>query len=137
MRTCGRVRRIRETLGNRTYMVQRFCQIFRPAAVRQVSVRRMISEKLLLLPQRLFHRQPSIDILLTPVHDADKPELERVRPPRKNIERIRSGVHEVELCEHADCAETSRIDGPRELERVRVGDILVCGGDGEDDGVGF
>lgn len=91
----------------------------------------MIPEELLLLSQRLLHRQVGVDVLLAPVDDTDEPELERVRPPCQDLKRVRAGVHEVELGEHADRPQASRIDGACELERVRVGDVDVRGRDGE------
>lgn len=118
-------------------MVQRLCQVLCPASVCEISICRMISEKLFLLPEGLLHRQPSIDILLTPIDNPNKSKLQRIRPSRQDIQRIRSGIHQIELGEHANRSQASRIDGSREFERVRVGNVLVCGGNGEDDCVGF
>lgn len=72
--------------------------------MRQIPVRRMIAEKFFLLAERLLHWQASINILLTSIHDADKSKLERVRPSRQDIQRVRACIHQVELCQDADRA---------------------------------
>lgn len=118
-------------------MVQRLCQVFCPASVCEISIRRVISEELFLLPESLLHRQPSIDILLTPIDNPNKPKLQRIRPSRQDIQRVRPGIHQIELGENPNRSQASRIDGSRKFERVRVGNVLVCGRNGEDDCVGL
>ena len=46
---------------------------------------------------------------------------------------MRVRIHQVQLGEDADRPPALGVDGAHELERVRVGEVYVCGGDGEDD----
>mmetsp|Transcript_56328 Transcript_56328/g.138247 ORF Transcript_56328/g.138247 Transcript_56328/m.138247 type:complete len:251 (-) Transcript_56328:10-762(-) len=56
--------------------------------------------------------------------------------PLQNVPPIRTLVHEVQLGEHADGALPLRVHFTRDLEPVGVGEVLVGGGDGQDDAVG-
>lgn len=101
--------------------------------MRQIPINRMALKKLLLFPARILHRDIRHDILLTAIDDADKAELEGVRPASEDIERIRARVHEVEFCQDAQCPQPAWVDGPGKLERVGIGEVDVGGGDGKDD----
>lgn len=104
-----------------------------PAAVRNVAVPGVSPEEVLLAPELLVHGLLRVDVLLTPPDDADEAELERVDPPRQDVGRVRARVHEVELGQDADRATPLRVDCPRELERLGVGEVDVGGRDGQDD----
>lgn len=93
----------------------------------------MLGEELLLLAAGVFHRQVQVDVLLRTVHHANEPELERVCPTRKNVEGVSASVHEVELGEHTERAKTTGVNRASQLERVRVGQVDVGWGNGEDD----
>ena len=83
--------------------------------------------------ERVGHALVGIDVPLRAVHNADKAELERVDTSREYVERVRARVHQVELRQDADRPPALGVDGPRELERIRVGEVDVRRGDGEDD----
>ena len=80
--------------------------------MRNIPIHRVVLEKFLLLPPRVLHWDLGHDILLTPVDDTDKAEFEGIGPASENIQGIRPGIHEVELCEYAERAETSGVDSP-------------------------
>jgi len=104
-----------------------------PVLVRHIPILRMAPEKLGLALERVGHALVGVDVPLRAVHDADEAQLERVHAPREHVERVRARVHQVELRQDTDCPAALGVDGPRELERVRVGEVDVCGGDGEND----
>ena len=92
-------------------MVQRPSQVLCSTPMSKVPVRRMSSEKLFLLSQRVLHRVTSVDILLTPVHHPNETELQGVSSTRQDVQGIRAGVHQVQLCEDSDGSKTARVDG--------------------------
>lgn len=118
-------------------MVELLGHVARTALVGKGSVGRVSGKELLLLLRCILHRQTDVDVLLRPVDDADEAELERVDSTGQDVGCVRPLVHQVELCEHADCPQPSGVDRPGELERVRVGEVYVGGRDGEDDRVGL
>jgi len=91
----------------------------------------MTREKLGLGLERIGHGLVGVYVPLRAVHDADKAQLERVHAPREDVERVRARVHQVELGQDADRPPALGVNGPRELEGVRVGEVYVCSGDGE------
>lgn len=93
--------------------------------MRNVTVRRVLLEESRLVCSRILHGPLSVDILLTPVHDADETELERIDTAGKDIQGIGAGVHEIELGENTDSAVPLRVDRARKLERVRVGKVDI------------
>lgn len=93
----------------------------------EISVCRMVSEKLFLFSERIIHRQIGVDILLTSIHDTDESKFEGVCPSSEDLERVGTGVHEVELGQYTDRAQASWIDCTGELERVRVCNVDVGG----------
>lgn len=95
----------------------------------KVPVHRMLSEEIFLLLPRILHWDILHDILLTPVHDADETQLERVCPSSEHVERIRTRVHEVDLAQYPKSPLATRIDGPGEFERIGVGEIYIGWGD--------
>ena len=90
-----------------------------------IAVDRVIIEKVLLLLPSILHRHIRNDILLTSVDDTNEAELERIRATCQDIESVRAGIHEVELCQHAERSQTPRVNRTSELERIRVGKINV------------
>ncbi len=46
---------------------------------------------------------------------------------------MRARIHQVQLGEDADRPAALWVDGSRELERVRIGEVYVCGGNREND----
>ena len=98
-----------------------------------VPILRMTSEELRLALECVGHALVAVDIPLRAVHNADEAQLERVHAPREHVERVCARIHQVQLGEDPDRPPTLGVDGARKLERVRVGEVYVCGGDGEDD----
>lgn len=78
----------------------------------------MAREKLALALERIGHGLVGVYVPLRAIHDADKPQLERVHAPRENVERVRARVHQVELGKDTDRPPALGVDGPRELEGV-------------------
>jgi len=67
-----------------------------------------------------------IDVLLTPVHDTDEPEFERVRPSGQDIVSVCSRIHEVKLGKDSDGSTALWVYRPSELERFRVCEVDIC-----------
>ena len=99
----------------------------------KVPVNRVLSEKIFFLLPRVLHRDILHDILLTPIHNANETQLERVCPSSEHVERIGTRVHEVNFAQYPKSTLTTRIDGPGEFERVGVGEIYVGWGNSEND----
>lgn len=104
-----------------------------------------------------------LDVSLTSVNDWDVSETERNDSTSENVDDIGSlvpaeaktkrrsasgfprrdegssnfDVHEIDLGQNSDGPLSVRIDSTSELESVRVGQIRVGSGDGEDDRVGL
>lgn len=70
--------------------------------MRNISIGRVVHEEFLLAFQCRGHRFVRIDILLTPIHDANEPEFERIRPSGQDIIGVCSCIHEVKLGEDTD-----------------------------------
>src|SRR6266702_3369613 len=119
-----------------TDLIERLCEKLCPVLVRDIAVLRMALEEVSFALERVGHALVDVDVLLRAVHDADEAELERVYPPREHVERVRACVHQVELRQDADRSPALGVDGPRELQGLGVGEVDVCGGDGEDDAGG-
>jgi len=62
-----------------------------------VPVNSVVPEKLGLRLQRVTHTLLCHDILLTPVHYANKAQFERINASCENVECVRPSVHEVQL----------------------------------------
>jgi hypothetical protein len=48
------------------------------------------------------------------------------------VERVRAHIHQVQLRQDADCPLRLGVYRPHELERIRVGKVDICSGDGKD-----
>lgn len=95
----------------------------------------MTFEKLRLAFEGVGHALVGVDVPLRTVHDADETQFERVHASREHVKRVGASIHQVQLGEDADCPPALWVNGSRELERVRVGEIYICGGDRENDTV--
>lgn len=93
--------------------------------MREVTVHRVILEEILLFPTSVVHRHILHDVLLAAVDDADKAEFERIGPASKHVERVGACVHEVQLGEHTERPQSAGVDRPRQLQRVRVGQVHI------------
>jgi len=103
--------------------------------VRDIPVTRVVAEELPLSSRLLLHGLVGIDVGLAATDDADEAELERVDATGKDVEGVRSSVHEVELGENSNGTAALRVDGASELERLGVGQVDIGGRDGEDDAI--
>jgi len=83
-----------------------------------IPIGRMADEEFLLAVQGCGHRFLRIDILLTPIHDADEPEFERICPSGQDIVSICPRVHEVKLGKDSDGSATLGVDRPSKLQRL-------------------
>jgi hypothetical protein len=108
-------------------MVQGLGQKLGPASVGNVAVHWVVLEKVLFLLPRFFHGQVGHDVLLAAVDDADKAEFERVRPACQDVEGVGAGIHQIELCQHAESPQTSRVDRASQLEGIGIGEVDVGG----------
>ena len=81
-----------------------------------IPIRRVRTEELHLLINRVFEWFVRIDILLTAIHDTNESQFQWVDAPGEDVERVRSCVHEVDLGENPDGATTLRVDLTREFE---------------------
>lgn len=96
--------------------VERLCQELGTATSGDVSIRRMMLEKVDLGLQGLLHGLITLDILLRPVDDTDEAQLERIHPAGEDVEGVGAMVHEVELGQDTDGAPAERVDMAGKLE---------------------
>lgn len=96
--------------------------------MRNIPIGRVVHEEFLLAFQCCGHRFVRIDILLTPIHDPNEPEFERVCPAGQDIISVCSCIHEVKLGEDPDGPTALGVYGASELQRLRVSKINICGG---------
>ena len=109
--------------------------MLRAVLERDVPILWMICEKLRLTFEGVGHALVGVDVPLRTVHDADEAQFERIHASREHLMRVSASIHQVQLGEDADCPPTLWVDGSRELERVGVGEVYVCGGDRENDAI--
>lgn len=69
------------------------------------------------------------------VHDADETKFEWVDTSGKDIERVGSVIHEIDLGEDTDGAAAQGVDMAGEFEGLRVDNIDICRGNGENNTV--
>jgi hypothetical protein len=118
-----------------TNLVERLGEVLRAVLERDVPILRMTSEKVHLAFECVGHALVDVNVPLRTVHDADEAQFERVHASREHVKRVRASIHQVQLREDADCPPALWVDGSRELERVGVGEVYVCGGDSENDAI--
>lgn len=116
----------------------------------------MVLEEFLLVLEGLRDGTLVVDIALSTVDDGDVSEAERDDTASENVNDVRPLVpgstsssvelvhekdgrdeHQIDLGQDSNRTRTLRIAVPRHLESIRVGEIRVGGGDGEDDRVGL
>ena len=95
----------------------------------------MTFEKLRRAFEGVRHALVGIDVPLRTVHDGDEAQFGRVHVFREYVERVRASIHQVRLAEDANCPPALWVDGSRELEEVGVGEVYICEGDRENDGI--
>ena len=66
-------------------------------------------------PQSGGQSLPVVDVLLTPMHDANETELEGVCPPGQDIVSVCPRIHEIELGKNSDSPTALRVHRPSEL----------------------
>ncbi len=93
--------------------------------VRDVAVRGVRAEEVVLRLMRVRERLLRVDVCLRAVDDADEAQLERVHAPGQDVERVGARVHEIKFRKHADRTAALRIDLPRELEGLGVGKVNI------------
>lgn len=72
------------------------------------------------------HRHVPVDVLLTPIDDANETKLERVDSASENIKRVCPIVHQVELREDTNGSQAAWIDRAGQLQAVRICQIHIC-----------
>lgn len=78
----------------------------------------VILEELCFALESISHGLVDLNISLTSVDNSNKSELERVGSSGKNVERVSSCVHEIQLCQDTDGALCLRIDLTSKLKTV-------------------
>lgn len=115
----------------------------------------MVFEEILLVLQSCSDGSLLVDVALSSVDDRDITETEGDDATGEDVDDIRAlipviqraseaqlarghaDVHEIDLCQHTDSSCSLRVDFASHLETIRVGQISVGGGDGQDDRVGL
>lgn len=103
--------------------------------MRDVPVNWVVLEEVLLLATSIVQRQVQVDVLLGSVDHTDEAQLERVGATSEHIQCVGASVHEVQLGEDTERAETPGVNGTRKLKGIRVGQVNVGGRDGKDNAV--
>jgi len=116
---------------NGTHLVQRPCQVLAALLMRDIPVGLVGSKEFLLLVQCRGHGLLRIDVLLTPIHDANETELEGVCPPGQDMVSVSPRIHEIELGK-SDSATTLRVHRSGELWRFRVRKFDIRSGNRKD-----
>ena len=65
------------------------------------------------------------DVLLRAAFDTVVSQLERINRAIEELERVCALIHQINLCEHANCALALRVHLFRDLERVRIRKVYV------------
>ena len=99
------------------YLVQRFGEISRSIFMRNIPIRRMTTEKLILAFQRVRQTFLSVDVLLASVNNTDEAKFERINAASEDIKRIGAGIHEVEFGEDSNGSAALRVDGAGKFKR--------------------
>lgn len=85
----------------------------------------MLPEEISLHHQSLLHLHFVDNVLLRPVFDAHKPELQGNIHAHQHALRVCARIHNINFRDTADCSLTSFINIHRKLETIRSGHILV------------
>lgn len=117
--------------------VERLGKELGTAAVGNVAVGRVVLEEVVFGLQRLVHGLVALDVLLGTVDDTNEAQLQGVDSAREDIKGVGAVVHEIELGQDTNGAAAEGIDMAGKLERLRVDNVDIGGGDGENDTVGL
>eukprot|EP00126_Sphaerothecum_destruens_P012303 Sdes_comp21093_c0_seq1m19776 len=117
-------------------LAQRFAEMRSSAAVGERSVGGVAAEEGRLLLEGTRDVFVFVDVLLAAIHNPVDAQLHRIHAPRQNIDRIRARVHQINLGDHRNRADAHGVVFERDFEGIRVGEVNVGGGDGEDEAVG-
>jgi hypothetical protein len=121
----------------KAYQVQLACKIWGTTVRRFVAVCLVVLEELPLVLERIGDRLLILDIPLSSVHNWDITQPQRNDATGENVDNVCSIVHQVDLGQHTDCPLSFGVNFSCELQTIRVGQIGVCGGDCQYDGIGF
>ena len=102
-------------LRDGAHLVERLCQVLGALLMCNILIGRVGDEEFLLTVQRRGHGFLCIDILLTPIHDTNEPELEGVCPSGQDVISVSSGVHEIEFGKDSNGPTALRVHRPSEL----------------------
>lgn len=100
------------------YSVEGLGQESCATAVSNGSVGQVVLKENSLALESIGHRLVGLDIGLTSVDNTDEPKLQRVSSPRKDIQSIRSCVHEIQFCQNSDGTLCLRVNLTSELKTV-------------------
>ena len=112
-------------------------QIGRAAVGALVPIGLVVLEKVLFGLEGRVDGLLVVNVPLSAVDDRDIAETERDDAPSQDVDHIGALVHQIHLGEDADGALALGVHLSGQLQAVRVGEIDVGGGDGQDDGVGL
>lgn len=116
-------------------LVQRLREILGTILVRNIPVRGVALEELRLMVESVAQAFVRVDVLLAAVNDTDESEFEGVDTAGEDVQGVRSCVHQVEFREDTNCSAALWVYGACELQGLRVREVDVGGGNGEDDAV--
>ncbi len=130
---------LRQHLTNmiQQYRVQRLGQVSSAHAIGHRFVGGVLLEEQCLVSHGLTNTLIAIDVTLTTVHHTNEASLEWNDLTGQNIDGIRSPVHQIQLCQHAQRPITSLIDLCSQLECITVGQIGIGCRDCQNDTVGL
>lgn len=112
-------------------LVESLLQIWCAHLVSHMSVGLMTKEKLAFASHCKGDVLSSFDILLRAIHHANVASSQRQQLIFENVTRICSLIHQIQLSDDTDRADSLWVDLLRQLQSVRVCQIRVGGCDGE------
>mmetsp|Transcript_12818 Transcript_12818/g.21284 ORF Transcript_12818/g.21284 Transcript_12818/m.21284 type:complete len:258 (+) Transcript_12818:279-1052(+) len=95
----------------------------------------MVPEESFFLPETFPDTQVSVDILLSTINHSDVATSQGNDFVVENITGISPGIHEVKLREHSYSPVSVWVDRLSELQRITIGNVGICTGDGENDSI--
>lgn len=117
------------------HLVQRLCEILGTILVRNIPVRGVALEELCFMVESVAQAFVRVDVLLAAVNDTDESELEGVDTAGEDVQGVGACVHQVEFREDTNCSAALWVHGACKLQGLRVRQVDVGGGNGEDDAV--
>lgn len=100
-------------------------QELRTASVGDVAIGRMVLEEVHLCLKSLLHGFVALNILLRPVDNTNESKLQGVDTARKDIQRVRTMVHQVQFGQYTDGPSAKGIHMSGELQRLRVNNVDI------------